>query len=587
MEALFMYFVKICVASGVMFGYYQLFLKDKTFHHYNRFYLLSTFAVSLLLPLMKVEYFTVEQDSKLYLLLNGLQNFKTIKTLQDDFPYFRIVAISAGLGAVFFLIRFATGLWIIGNLKKKYPKQYFDGISFYQTDLSEAPFSFFKNLFWKRSIGLDSDTGKQILRHEMVHIKQKHSIDKVFAETITAVFWFNPFFWLIKKEINLIHEYLADKKALKNMDTKAFAQMLLASHLSGKVLPATSPFLNSNLKKRLTMLKKSKTKFAYARKILALPTVFLLAFAYLVNAKNKEIEESNLEIEQFVQKMKSDTVSPNESLDQIRSQINAKRKEIEPIKSAVDATNNEISALNKELSEKNKAVKKAIAENQTNTPEVQRLEKEMDELARKIDWINASKEHQNKIAELGRHYADMDKLYAGLEKMYASKEFQRNAKEHQTYSEGSKFLNSKEYNKMLTDAAKAAEDGRKAAAEAARAAEEGRKAAAEAAKEATKATAYANSAKFKKEVADAQKFEKEKDKFWENVQKDPIIGNNSTKTQDEQMLKMRKNFKEPKFYLDGKEISKKDLDAFDVQKIESINVEKKDGEGFIYIKSKR
>lgn len=66
----------------------------------------------------------------------------------------------------------------------------------------------------------------------MVHIEQKHSWDKIFIEFVQAVFWFNPIFYWIKKELFLIHEYLADKKAVKQNDTKAFAQMLLASKFS-------------------------------------------------------------------------------------------------------------------------------------------------------------------------------------------------------------------------------------------------------------------------------------------------------------------------------------------------------------------
>ena len=176
-----------------------------------------------------------------------------------------------------------------------------EGISFYQTNLENAPFSFFRNLFWKNSIVLHSDLGRQILKHEMVHIEQNHSSDKMFLEIICGIMWFNPFFWMIKKEINLIHEYLADNKAVKKSDTKAFAQMLLASHFSGEVLPGTSPFLSSNLKKRLKMLQKPKSKFSYIRRIMALPLLFLLPFAYMVNAKNMEIKELNTLIEEAVQ----------------------------------------------------------------------------------------------------------------------------------------------------------------------------------------------------------------------------------------------------------------------------------------------
>ncbi|WP_294316078.1 M56 family metallopeptidase [Chryseobacterium sp. sg2396] len=299
METVLLYFGKVILCSGVTFLYYQLSLKDRTFHHYNRFYLLSAMLLSVLLPMIKVEDFTIEVSSDVYKLIDQVQ-FNTIKNSNYDDLYFRIIFSALGLVSLCFLGRFTYGVFRIRQLKSNFPKETFDGINFYRTNLSEAPFSYFKNLFWKNSIMLNSDVGKQILKHEMVHIEQKHSFDKIFIEIITSVFWFNPFFHIIKKEISLIHEYLADKKAVKQSDTQAFAQMLLASHFSGNPLPATSPFLSSNLKKRLKMLQKPKTKFGYARRILALPVVFTVAFAYLVNAKNQEIKATNIEIKKAV-----------------------------------------------------------------------------------------------------------------------------------------------------------------------------------------------------------------------------------------------------------------------------------------------
>ncbi len=301
----FLYFGKVILCSAVMFGYYHLALKDKTFHHYNRFYLLSIVAVSLLLPLLKISYFTVEVNKDIYLLLNSLQNFNSTKTLNNDFIYPQLALLAFGVVALVFLIRLFIALFKISTFKKQFPKEEIQGVSVYNTNLESAPFSYFKNLFWKNSILLNSDLGRQILKHEMVHIEQKHSFDKLFMELVTAILWFNPVFWFIKKEINLIHEYLADKKAVKNMDTKAFAQMLLANHFSGTVIPATSPFLSSNLKKRLKMLQKPNTKFGYAHRILALPVVFTLAFAYMVNAKNKEIEKAVAKIKQDTTKAKA------------------------------------------------------------------------------------------------------------------------------------------------------------------------------------------------------------------------------------------------------------------------------------------
>ncbi|MBP7172796.1 MAG: M56 family metallopeptidase [Cloacibacterium sp.] len=297
METLLLYFGKMVLCSVVMWIYYHLFLRDRTFHHYNRFYLLSIIAVSLLLPLLKIEYFTIETDSRLLLLMAKWdKSVSVVEPSHEAFGIGDLIMLMVALVSAFCLSKLAVGLFRIQQLKKSYPREKLNGINFYLTDLNDAPFSFFKNLFWKKTIEIDSQVGRQILKHEMVHIEQKHSWDKMLLALIQSVFWFNPVFYFIKKEINLIHEYLADKKAVKQSDTRAFVQMLLASNFSGNPLPATSPFLSSNLKKRLQMLKTQNPKFSYARRILALPLLFFLAFVYLVNAKNKEIRKNNKEL---------------------------------------------------------------------------------------------------------------------------------------------------------------------------------------------------------------------------------------------------------------------------------------------------
>ncbi|MNU13570.1 BlaR1 peptidase M56 [compost metagenome] len=401
MEALIFYFGKVIICSGVMFLYYQLSLKDKTFHHYNRFYLLSAMLISILLPLIKVEDFTIEVNENLFVLINKLQNLNTNKTISHDYIYFRIIFSALGLVSLYFLGKFMYGIFRIQQLKNQFKKESFEGVNFYQTNLSEAPFSYFKNLFWKNSIVINSEVGKQILKHEMVHIEQKHSIDKIFIEILTSVFWFNPFFHIIKKEINLIHEYLADKKAVKQSDTKAFAQMLLASHFSGKPLPATSPFLSSNLKKRLKMLQKPQTKFGYARRIFALPVLFTVAFAYMVNAKNKEIKEVNNEIEKAVAEIKQDTVRPQKV---------EKSYEIVTPKASfkVDTHQKKIAELGKKIEEKSKVLK-------TLKPESEDFEKNIAEIGKLSEEIG-------KISSL-QNYNHSEALQKMREQLKVSREY--------------------------------------------------------------------------------------------------------------------------------------------------------------------
>ncbi|ROH87712.1 hypothetical protein EGI15_22135 [Chryseobacterium cucumeris] len=397
MEAILLYFGKTILCSGVTFLYYQLSLKDKTFHHYNRFYLLGAIVISLLLPLIRIDDFTIEVNSDMYMLLDKIQNFNTEKNIDNGNLYFNIIFSALGLVSLYFLGKLLFGIFKIQQFKNQFQKESFDGINFYRTDLTEAPFSYFKNLFWKNTITLNSDIGKQILKHEMVHIEQKHSFDKIFIEIITSVFWFNPFFHLIKREINLIHEYLADKKAVKQSDTKAFAQMLLASHFSGTQLPVTSPFLSSNLKKRLKMLQKPKTKFGYARRIFALPVVFSIAFAYLVNAKNREIEETNLSIKQVVSEIKKDTIRPEKS----------GQEKIAELKTVSPDDHTKISGLEKKIKEKEKELEGMDPESDLfsdKIEEISNLASEIGEIASKVEvdkyfnsveWKNQMKELEN------------------------------------------------------------------------------------------------------------------------------------------------------------------------------------------------
>ncbi len=449
MEALF-YILKVITCSGVLLGYYYLSLKDKTFHHYNRFYLLFSILISLLLPLIRLEDFTIEVNQNLYMLIDTVQNFSPSENTNTHENLYYTVAFSVlGIISVYFLGKFIYGTLKIHELKGKFERENIEGINFYRTDLTDAPFSYFKNLFWKNSITLNSEIGKQILKHEMVHIKQKHTFDKIILEIITSVFWFNPFYHLIKREINLIHEYLADKKAVKQSDTKAFAQMLLASHFSGTELPATSPFLSSNLKKRLTMLQKSQTKFGYARRILALPVVFTVAFAYMVNAKNKEIAKTNFEIEKAVSQIKKDTIRPDSGGD-IDDLLNEQLRKGDFYNEALKEDEERINKITQKISEKSEEIQKLVKSKKTKTPEFEAKENEIEALSRQIDEIVNSDKYKKNMKALEDHYNNAGKIVESPEFKMKIEEAEKSAREAEA------MVNSPEFKKKLEEAEKAA-----------------------------------------------------------------------------------------------------------------------------------
>lgn len=574
MDAFFIWLLKTVICSGVMFGYYQMFLKDKTFHHYNRFYLLFTVVVSLLLPLLKIDYFTLEVNNDIYLIINKLQNFNSTKTLNNDYFYFNLISAFFGLVAFVFLMRFLWSVLKIQQFKKQFPKENYEGISFYQTNLQDAPFSFFRNLFWKDSILINSDLGRQILKHEMVHVEQKHSYDKILLEIVCALFWFNPFFYLIRKEISLIHEYLADKKALKNSDTKAFAQMLLSTGFSGNVLPGTSPFLSSNLKKRLIMLKKSKTKYAYARKILVLPVLFTMGFIYLVNAKNKEIRQTNEAISEMVNTQKitaklQDTLKPK-TVEEIQQKIENIRKEIGPASDAINSKSAEIQKLGAEMQKKSDALRKLTDKKDFDNPQFEKLSQEMDVLGKKMDDIYNSPEMKANWEKMDAKYLEMDKLFAELDHFFKSDDFKNGFKENEAVL--NKF-NSAEFQKKIADV----ETQAKLAAGKAKFAEK-------AAKDAEK---MVTSPEFQKKIDEAQKRAEEASKRAAEAATKADAAykllNNAPKF--EKAIVMSPNPEKPKIFLNEKEYSG-DINSVDPKNIDGINVKKNGNSKEIWIYTK-
>lgn len=447
MEPILLYSGKMILCSAVMFAYYLLFLKDKTFHHYNRFYLLFSVVISMILPLVKVSYFTIETNKNLYLLLSRF-NQNQSQTTNYDITIYSVFYAIIGVVSVALLIRLILGILKINSIKNQFPNETIEGIKFYQTNLNNAPFSFFRNLFWKKSIEINSPVGQQILKHEMVHIEQKHSWDKLLMQLTKSIFWFNPMFYFINKEINLIHEYLADKKAVKKSDTRAFAQMLLESHFSGSVIPVTSPFLSSNLKKRFTMITKNQTKYSYARKLFALPILFFMVFAYMVNAKNKEITETNKAIEIAVNEMKNDTIKPKAS--EFDSLSMSHQKQTQLYSEALKEDHLKMSALSAKMAEKSKALSALKKAKKEDSSEYKALENDLENLSSQMQSIVDSDNYQKNLKGLEEHSEAMAK-------MYDSPEFKKRiADAEKAGRDAEAMVNSLEFKKRIADAEKQA-----------------------------------------------------------------------------------------------------------------------------------
>jgi len=287
------YLLKVTICSAILSGYYYLALRNKIFHRWNRFYLLASIVLALVVPLMKINILQrpgADKDRVIRMLQtinssdeiiieygrnNGLQ------LSMENYAVAAYVMIS-----IVFITIFVLSLYRISRLKKIYPRTKLDGISFISTDAKGTPFSFFNSIFWNNAINLHSRQGHQIFNHEIAHVKERHSYDKVFMNVVLLFCWINPFFWLMQKELSMIHEFIADKEALEDNDINAFAEMVLQTVYPGRHFSITNNFFHSPLKRRLIMFTKNKNpKASYLSRLLVLPLAAVVFFAFTLKMK--------------------------------------------------------------------------------------------------------------------------------------------------------------------------------------------------------------------------------------------------------------------------------------------------------------
>jgi N-acetylmuramoyl-L-alanine amidase len=290
------YLLKVIICSGILCGYYFLALRNKVFHRWNRFYLIAAIVISLIAPVMKINIFQNNKDEGTVVQMLQTISYGDEAVIEySKNSGFQIstenLAESAYLlVSIIFLTVFFVSLFKIKKLKKKYAETKIEDISFINTNEKGTPFSFFKSIFWNKAIDLHSTSGQQIFNHEIAHIKEKHSYDKMFINMVLIFFWINPFFWLMRKELYMIHEFVADKEALEDSDVNALAEMILETVYPGQHFSIGNSFFYSPLKRRIMMLAKNKNpKVNYYSRLLVLPlaAIVLFAFTLKINSPNE------------------------------------------------------------------------------------------------------------------------------------------------------------------------------------------------------------------------------------------------------------------------------------------------------------
>jgi N-acetylmuramoyl-L-alanine amidase len=289
MTPVLIYLLKVIICSGLLTGYYFLTLRNRVFHQWNRFYLLGTVLLSITVPLFEYHWLPGTHTSE-----TAIQLLQVVQGAVTEEQYITgsikpgftgnaaclLVYIVVSLSA---LIVFLRSLIKIKRIASLHMVEEIDGIRFINTNVTGTPFSFFNTIFWNRSIDIKSTTGRQILQHELVHVREWHSLDKVFMQLVLAFSWWNPVFWILRHELKMIHEFIADEKAVTDGDASTLAKLILQSACPQQYNHFINPFFHQTLKRRLTMLNRSKNpRLNYAGRLLILPLVAITLFAFTI-----------------------------------------------------------------------------------------------------------------------------------------------------------------------------------------------------------------------------------------------------------------------------------------------------------------
>ncbi|MBE6274599.1 MAG: TonB family protein [Bacteroides sp.] len=320
MGIFFVYILKTSVCLAVFYLFYRLLLSKETFHRFNRLALLGVLLLSCLVPLIEVTTQEASEMNQPFIALEDILLMTgpapVMEEVSTPFPWRALLLLIYLLGILFFLGRH---LWSLGRmlrlLRTSRKESLEDGITLFVHDAKEvAPFS------WMKSIAVSKydleESGDAVLTHERAHIRNRHSWDLLLAEGCIFFQWFNPAAWLLKQELQTVHEYEADEWVIENgIDAKTYQLLIIKKAVGARLYSIANSFNHSSLKKRITMMIKKKSnpwarlKYAY---VLPLAAVAVAAFAR-PEVSNELVEISNAKVNDLTSIVKAEEVKSVEN----------------------------------------------------------------------------------------------------------------------------------------------------------------------------------------------------------------------------------------------------------------------------------
>ena len=314
-----MYLFESGICLALFYSIYWLFLKKETFFNLNRFFLISSILFSFIVPFVKIPSSITSGP----IIERAYFFTQSVGSSSQSLGVFDVILGVYAFGTGFLLLRFSFQLIKVFILIKKNGVHKYNGFKVVFIEKNCSPFSFFNFIFINKS-NISGDDLQRIIAHEMIHIRQYHSIDLIVLELLAIFQWFNPFVWPYKKSLKETHEYLADYAVIAQGCSAAKYQLLIVEqHVGAKLFELANNFNQSQIKRRITMITKNKSKrWAKLKILLILP---MLCFLILAFADSQTVREPD----QAVQMNEENVVPTQEEAQSWTVQADQKKKEDE------------------------------------------------------------------------------------------------------------------------------------------------------------------------------------------------------------------------------------------------------------------
>ena len=432
MGTFFVYILKTSICLTGFYLFYRLLLSKETFHRFNRVALLGILLLSQLIPFCEI---TVPEESEVQ---QTLLTIEQILTLADHVPQTEVQALPSSiplwllvllciylLGILFFLGRNLYSLshmlqLLHGGRQEKLEK----GITLIIHDKNIAPFS------WMKYVVISEkdlqENGKEILIHEMAHVHNRHSIDLLISEICILFHWFNPSVWLLRQELQNIHEYEADESVLnQGVDAKRYQLLLIKKAVgSQRFTSMANSFNHSSLKKRIAMMLKQKSSpWARLKYLYVLPLAALTVVAFARPEISHELEKiSSVKISEIIPVQEKKEPKRNVEVETLARDSVVSEKDMQAIQEKVSAVMEKYQPeIDKAVEEAVKAAIEAAKINETIAAEMEKIQPEInrtiEEAMKAIDINEKAAKEASKVKSSFSGIVYIDGVESSKERM--------------------------------------------------------------------------------------------------------------------------------------------------------------------------